>query len=93
MSPSNVSTFWRLNYREAKAIAVILAVVLWSLAAVFILATPGYRSLAGRLKAGDFIQFYAMGAAAKGAADGRLYDVDRLHAVQTALVPESDQEL
>ena len=53
----------------------------WSLAAVFIFATPGYRSLAGPLKGGDFIQFYAMGAVAKATADGRLYDVDRLHAV------------
>ena len=88
-----MSTFWRLSYREAKAIAVILAVVLWSFAAVFIFATPGYRSIAGPLKGGDFIQFYAMGAAAKAAADGRLYDADRLHAVQTALVPESDPEL
>ena len=62
-----MSTFWRLSYREARAITVILAVVLWSLAAVFIFATPGYRSLAGPLKGGDFIQFYAMGAAAKAA--------------------------
>jgi len=88
-----VSTFWRLSYREAKAITVILAVVLWSIAAVFLLATPGYRSFFGPLKGGDFIQFYAMGAAAKTTTDGGLYDVKRLHAVQTALLPESDAEL
>jgi len=48
-----VSTFWRLSYREAKAITVILAVVLWSIAAVFLLATPGYRSFFGPLNGGD----------------------------------------
>jgi hypothetical protein len=87
------SSAWALGYREAKAIAVIVAVVLWSIAAVFWIGGSGYRSIAGPLKGGDFVQFYAMGAVVADDPRASLYDVDRLHAVQTALVPESDPEL
>jgi hypothetical protein len=84
--------FWRLSYREARVIAAILAAVLWTLAAVFLLATPGYRSLAGPLKGGDFIQYYVFGAAARAGEASRLYDYDYLHALQTNLLPESAPE-
>ena len=87
------SSAWALGYREARAIALIVAVVLWSIAAVFWFGGTGYRSIAGPLKGGDFIQFYAMGAVVAGEPRSNLYDINRLHAVQTALVPESDPEL
>jgi alpha-1,2-mannosyltransferase len=87
------SSAWSLGYREAKAIALIIAVVLWTIAAVFWIGGTGYRSIAGPLKGGDFVQFYAMGAVVAGDPRTNLYDIKRLHAVQTALVPESDPEL
>ena len=87
------SSAWSLGYREAKAIALIIAVVLWTIAAVFWIGGTGYRSVAGPLKGGDFVQFYAMGAVVADDPRTNLYDIKRLHAVQTALVPESDPEL
>lgn len=88
MAPS----FWAFSYREARVIALILAVILWSLAAVFVFATRGPRSLAGPLKGGDFIQFYTMGASVWAHDSGRLYDTVRFHRLQVALLPESDPE-
>ena len=87
------SSPWALGYREARAIALIVAIVLWAIAVLFWVSGSGYRSLAGPLKGGDFIQFYAMGAVVAADPDAPLYQVERLHAVQTALVPESDPEL
>lgn len=86
------SSFWRFSYREARAIALIVAVVLWAIAAVFVFATPGYRSIAGPLKGGDFVFFYTLGAAARTGDATLLYDTDRLHALQTTLLPESEPE-
>ena len=85
--------FWRVSYREARAIALILAVVLWTLAAVFLFARPGHRSIAGPLKGGDFVFFYALGEAARSGDPARLYDVDYLHGLQTSVLPESAPEL
>jgi hypothetical protein len=87
------SSAWALGDKEARAIALIVAVVLWAIAVVFWVSGAGYRSIAGPLKGGDFIQFYAMGAVVAAYPGAPLYDVDRLHAIQTALVPESDPEL
>ena len=87
------SSAWALGYREARAIALIVAIVLWAIAALFWIGGSGYRSLAGPLKGGDFIQFYAMGSVVASDPRAPLYDVARLHARQTALVPESDPEL
>ncbi len=86
------TSFWRFSYREARAIALIVAIVLWMVAAVFVFATPGYRSIAGPLKGGDFVFFYALGAAARSGGPTLLYDTDRLHALQTTLLPESEPE-
>ena len=79
-----------LQYREAKAIALIVAVILWAIAIVFWTTGSGVRSIAGPLKGGDFVQFYAMGAAVARDPSAPLYDVERLHAVQVSLVPASD---
>lgn len=87
------SSAWALGDKEARAIALIVAIVLWAIAVVFWIGGAGYRSIAGPLKGGDFIQFYAMGAVVAANPRAPLYDVERLHAVQTALVPESDPEL
>ena len=85
--------FWRLGYREARTIALIVAVILWTLAAVFLLATPGPRSLAGPLKGGDFIFFYTLGQTARSGDRARLYDIDYLHGLQTAVLPASAPEV
>jgi hypothetical protein len=87
------SSAWALGYREARAIALIVAIVLWAIAVLFWISGSGYRSFAGPLKGGDFIFFYATGAVVTAGPRDPLYDVKRLHAVQTALVPESDAEL
>lgn len=87
------SSAWVLGYREARAIALIVAIVLWAIAVLFWVSGTGYRSLAGPLKGGDFIFFYATGAVVAADPRAPLYDVPRLHAVQTSLVPESDPEL
>ena len=85
-------SFWTLRYREARAIALIVAIVLWTLAAVFLFAKPGYRSIAGPLKGGDFIVHYVFGAAARAGEPAKLYDYAYLHALQTSILPESAPE-
>src|SRR5262245_4988687 len=84
--------FWRLGYREARTIAAIVGVVLWTLAAVFLLARPGPRSLAGPLKGGDFIFFYTLGEAVRSGERARLYDYAYLHDLQVRILPESAPE-
>jgi hypothetical protein len=84
--------FWRLSYREARAIALITAVILWTLAAVFLLARPGPRSIAGPLKGGDFVFFYTLGEAARSGDRARLYEYEYLHELQTKILPESAPE-
>ena len=71
----------------------MLAIVLWTLAAVFVFAKPGYRSIAGPLKGGDFIFFYVLGAAAQAGDSSKLYDPAYLHTLQTSILPESAPEL
>lgn len=82
-----------LQYREAKAIALIVTVILWAIAIGFWTTGSGVRSMAGPLKGGDFVQFYAMGEAVARDPSALLYDVERLHAVQVSVVPASDAEL
>jgi hypothetical protein len=90
--PRPAKPFWRLSYREARAIALILAVILWTIAAAFFTATAGYRSLVGPLKGGDLIFFYTLGQAARSGDLARLYDADYLHEMQKSIMPESDTE-
>ncbi len=85
----DMASAWAFSYKEARAIALIVAVVLWSLAAFFWLAGSGYRSLAGPLKGGDFVFFYTLGNAARADDPALLYDQGRLHALQASLVAES----
>src|SRR4029078_12376351 len=61
---ARAKSFFQLSYREARAIALIVALVLWTIAIVNF-ATPGYRTLAGPLKGGDLIFFYTLGKAAR----------------------------
>jgi Glycosyltransferase family 87 len=89
----SAQSFWTFGYREARAITGIVAVVLWVLAATFLFAGSTARSIAGPLKGGDFIFFYTLGAVAPAGDPALLYDIDRLHARQTALLPESAPEV
>lgn len=69
--------------------ASILAVVLWVIAAVLIVAVPGPRDVFGTLKAPDFLHFYTIGRVALLGDRSRLYDSVRQHELQVELVPAS----
>jgi alpha-1,2-mannosyltransferase len=81
-----------LRHREARSHAVIAACALWIAATVTTFAAPGYRSLTGRLKGGDFIQFYTLGHIAFGREYPRLSTANALHTLQVQLLPASDPE-
>ena len=84
--------FWAFRYHEARAHAVIAALILWTVAAVLIFTGSGYRTFTGQLKFTDFIHFYTLGHLTLSGDSGRLYDPVGQHAEQVALVPESDPE-
>ena len=90
--PTSLGRLWVFRYREARAHAVIVATILWALAAVLVFTGSGYRSFTGRLKGTDFVHFYTLGHLALIGDSGRLYDPEGQHAVQVNLVPESDPE-
>jgi hypothetical protein len=81
-----------LRYREARAHAVIVATILWALAAVLVFTGSGYRSFTGRLKSADFVHFYTLGHLGLTGDSGRLYDPEGQHAVQVSVMPESGPE-
>lgn len=97
IAPSPVSDVsarwvWPRSIRQARAHALITAVILWSAAVVFFAAGRGDRSIAGPLKAADFVHFYTLGALVKNHQTQALYDFTAQHYVQVALVPESSPE-
>jgi len=81
--------FWTLSRREVRAHALLVAVVLWLVAAVLALVPPGRLDLFGQLKGPDFVHFYALGGAVLAGRFDLLYDVQGLYEFQTSLVPES----
>jgi hypothetical protein len=81
---------WPPSRREATIAASILAVNLWVIAAVTVVAPPGLIDLFGHLKGTDFVHFYATGIAVRTERAEILYDHQALHQLQVAAVPESD---
>ena len=73
---------------EARAHALILAAVLWSLAAVLLAGSSRIDRL-GQLKGRDFVFFYTLGAIVVRGDSWRLYDMDAEHELRAELVPES----
>lgn len=85
----DLSASYGLSVREARTHAVILAIVMWSVAgAVWLLGTD-YRDANGKLKGTDFIHFYASGHILRTGPARDLIDVDAVYERQVALVPAS----
>ena len=68
--PAALRRLWVFRYREARAHAVIVATILWTLAAVLVFTGSGYRSFTGQLKSADFIYFYTLGHLALAGDNG-----------------------
>lgn len=83
---------YRIRYREAKAQAVIAAVVGWACIVVFVAAGRGDRSLFGPLKWADFVHFYTLGDLVLTRSTPLLYDRAALHERQARLVPASSDD-
>lgn len=84
---------WPRSARQAKGHAIVLAVILWIMAAVVGFAGAGDRGIAGPLKGADFVQFYTLGHLASSRQVASMYDGARLHEAQVELVPESKPEI
>jgi hypothetical protein len=81
-------SFWRIRRGEIAAQLSAIVVVTWGWTAVVMLV-PGMRSMAGPVKGGDFLQFFILGTLAGRGEFGSLYDVEILHRVQLAVLPDS----
>ena len=84
---------WPRSVRQARAHAILAAIVLWVSAIVTLTAGSGNRSIAGPLKGADFVQYYTIGSLARTHHGASLYNFSELHSAQVALVPESGPEL
>src|SRR2546423_1310 len=74
---------------RAKMHALLVAIVLWTMAAAVSFVGTGNRSFTGRLKGADFIEFYTLGSLVRGGQLSALYDVDAFSHTQATLVPDS----
>jgi hypothetical protein len=79
----------RLRYSQARAHAMIAAVIGCASVVVFVGLGPTNRTVFGPLKWADFIYFYTLGDIARTRSSSVLFDFDARQARQTALVPES----
>lgn len=78
-----------VSAERARRHAIALALVLWTCTLVSTFGTSSVRSLAGPLKAPDFVQFYTLGHLARAGQIAEAYDPGTFHAAQALLVPES----
>jgi hypothetical protein len=82
--------FWSLSERELQGQLVVLAFVLWGLAALNTL-TPGLRDRSGRVKGADFVHFYVIGALVAEGHPDLLYDIQAQRLEQKRLIPGSQE--
>jgi hypothetical protein len=80
--------FWSLSERELQGQLVVLAFVLWGLAALNTL-TPGLRDRSGQVKGADFVHFYVLGALVAEGHPDLLYDTQAQRLEQERLIPAS----
>ena len=78
---------------RARRHAIALALVLWACTLVSTFGTSSARSLAGPLKAPDFVQFYTLGHLARAGHISDAYEPATFHSAQAALVPESAADI
>jgi len=84
---------WPRSAGQAKGHAIVLAVILWLIAAVVGFTGTGHRSIAGPLKGADFVHFYTLGHLASTRQIETMYDPARLYRTQVDLVPASAGEI
>jgi len=84
---------WPRSARQAKGHALVLAVILWVIAAVVGFTGTSDRGVAGPLKGADFVQFYTLGHLASAHRIAPMYDPALYHQAQVDLIPESRREI
>ena len=84
---------WPRSAGQAKGHAIVLALILWIVAAVVGFTGTGDRGIAGPLKGADFVQFYTLGHLASAHRIAPMYDGALLHEAQVAFIPESNREI
>ena len=84
---------WPRSARQAKGHAVVLAVILWIMAAVVGFTGGSDRGIAGPLKGADFVQYYTLGHLASAHQIETMYDPALYHQAQVDLIPESSREI
>jgi alpha-1,2-mannosyltransferase len=84
---------WPRSARQAKGHALVLAVILWVIAAVVGFTGTSDRGIAGPLKGADFVQFYTLGHLASAHRIAPMYDPALYHRAQVDLIPESRREI
>jgi hypothetical protein len=84
---------WPRSARQAKAHAILVAVVLWIVAAVVSFTGASDRGIAGPLKGADFVQFYTLGHLASAHRVAEMYDAASFHQAQVELLPETAPEI
>jgi hypothetical protein len=84
---------WPRSARQAKGHAILVAVILWIVAAVVSFTGTSDRGIAGPLKGADFVQFYTLGHLASADRIAPMYDPALFHQAQAELLPESAREI
>ena len=84
---------WPRSAPQAKGHAVVLAVIIWIMAAVVGFTGTSDRGIAGPLKGADFVQFYTLGHLASAHRIEPMYDPALYHQAQVDLIPESRREI
>jgi hypothetical protein len=80
---------WGLRYTEARAHALMVAVIMWAGAALVTFGRPGPRNLVDHLKGEDFLQIYTLAHVAFQGPYPTLSESDSFHRHQLELVPAS----
>jgi hypothetical protein len=84
---------WPRSARQAKGHAILVAVILWIVAAVISFTGTSDRGIAGPLKGADFVQFYTLGHLASAHRISEMYDAASFHEAQAEFLPESAREI
>lgn len=84
---------WPRSARQARGHAIVLAVILWIIAAVVGFTGRSDRGIAGPLKGADFVQYYTLGHLASAHRIETMYDPALYHQAQVDLIPESSREI
>lgn len=84
---------WPRSTRQAKGHALVVALILWLMAAVVGFTGTGDRGIAGPLKGADFVQYYTLGHLASARQVEPMYDAALYHQAQVDLIPESGREI